>query len=292
MASCSLAWCAALFVLLGACHPVATPIAPTPIAPAPIASPVEPLAAARTACASAAPTGCDDLAEHWSQRELGPAAPADAALLRAGCDDHQQAAACFGYALMRKYGTADGTRDKDAAAPYFARLTELGDLNGFRGPPSPAGQAALAATTAACAGGRPRACAQLGWAAFGAIQQDKDVRVAARAWQRACELGVASACRWAGHVAYSYDEVRDLGAARRLLERAAAAANPGGEDELGLFLDAIDHDPGAARDHYLRGCALGSRTACLHAGVALLRDACAAGEETACTATPPPPPAH
>lgn len=281
---------AALVVALAAgCppKPVAPATPPTPPTPPAPPAPLDPLAAARAGCATGEQTACDDLAEHWSQRELGPAAPADAELLRAACDDRKLSSACLGYAIMRKYGTATGTRDADGAAPYFAKLADLGDLNGFRGvPSSPAGQAALAATTKDCDGGRRRACAQLGWAAFAAVQQDKDVVVAFRHWSQACDQGVASACRWAGHVAYHYDEVRDHVTARRLLARSAAADSPGGEDELGNFLETIAHDLGAARGHYLRACELGSRTGCLHAGLALLRDACTAGEPAACL--PPP----
>lgn len=282
----SLVACALALLPLAACPgPRAAPRCPTtPAAPAAPAPPADPTAADRAACAVGSLAACDDLAEHWGQRELGPAAPADAEVLRAACDDREIASACMGYAVMRKYGTATGVRDPDGAAPYFAKLVELGDLQGYRGkPPSPEGAAVLAATTQACADGRGRACAQLGWAAFSAVQQPKDVRVAFTRWQQACELGVASACRWAGHVAYTYDEVKDLAAAARLLDRARAT--PGGEDELGEFLTATG-DPTRARDHYLAGCALGSRTACWHAGAALLAAACAAGEDGACPQPP------
>ncbi|MBK7078989.1 MAG: sel1 repeat family protein [Myxococcales bacterium] len=283
------AWVVALLPLAACPGPRAAPSCP-PVAPtgptAPLA-PTDPTAAARAACAAGDLAGCDDLVEHWGQRELGPAAPADAEVLRVACDDRAIAAACMGHAVMRKYGTATGVRDPDGAAPYFARLVELGDIQGYRGkPPSAEGQAALAATERACATGRRRACAQLGWAAFSAVQQPKDVRVAFARWHQACGLGVTSACRWAGHVAYTYDEVKDLAAAAKLLERARDT--PGGEDELGEFLTATGAAP-RARDHYLAGCALGSRSACWHAGAALVAAACVAGEDAACAAAPPPP---
>ena len=168
------AWVVALLPLAACPGPRAAPSCP-PVAPtgptAPLA-PTDPTAAARAACVAGDLAGCDDLVEHWGQRELGPAAPADAEVLRVACDDRAIAAACMGHAVMRKYGTATGVRDPDGAAPYFARLVELGDIQGYRGkPPSAEGQAALAATERACATGRRRACAQLGWAAFSAVQR-------------------------------------------------------------------------------------------------------------------------
>jgi TPR repeat protein len=278
---------------------------PALAAAAPADDDADTTATARAACAAGDVNGCDDLAEHWAQRELGPAAPADADVLRAACDDRAIASACMGLAVMRKYGTATGVRDPDGAAPYFAKLLELGDLQGYRGkPPSPAGQAALAATEQACAGGRRRACAQLGWAAFSAVQQDKDPRTAFARWSQACELGLTSACRWAGHLAYRYPEVKDTAAARTLIARAAET--PGGEDEMGELLTS-SRNPGEARAHYLRGCQLGSRSACMHAGRLLvadtdaacavagremLADACAAGEDEACAAAASPPPSR
>ncbi|HVV86435.1 MAG TPA: hypothetical protein VHE35_25435 [Kofleriaceae bacterium] len=280
---------AAAIGALAACPgPRAAPSCPQAPAVGP-AAPADATAAMRTACAAGDLGGCDDLTEYWSQRELGAAAPADAEVLRAACDDRKIASACMGEALMRKYGTATGVRDPDGAGPYFARLVELGDLQGYRGkPPSPEGKAVLAATRQACDGGRRRACAELGWAAFSAVQQDKDVRTAFADWSKACELGLTSSCRWAGHLAYHYDEVKDLAAARRLL--ALAADTPGGEDELGELLSSTK-SPELARPHYLRGCELGSRTACMHAGLVLLQAACAAGEDGACTAAPAPAPA-
>ena len=269
----------------------ATPACPPATATTVPASAVGPVdddqtRALRRACADGDRDGCDDLAEHWSQRELGPAAPDDAEVLREACEVRRLSSACIGYALMRRYGTATGVRDPDGAGPYFARLVELGDLPGYRGKPtSPEGRAALTATEQECDGGRRRACAQLGWAAFSAVQQDKDVHTAFRRWRQACDLGVASSCRWAGHLAYRYPEVRDLALARRLISRAAGT--PGGEQELGELMLA-GRQPARAREHFLRGCQLGSRSACMHAGLALLADACAAGETGACRDAPAP----
>lgn len=276
---------AALALVLAACPgpraatcPPTTPAQPThPSGPDAAADPTSEM---RTTCAAGDVAGCDDLAEYWGQRELGAASPADAEVTRVACDERGIASACMAHAVMRKYGTASGVRDPDGAGPYFAKLAALGDIQGYRGkPPSAEGKAVLAATEQQCTAGRRRACAQLGWAAFSAVQQDKDVRTAFARWSQACELGLATSCRWAGHLAYHYDEVKDLAAARRLLARAADT--PGGEDEMGELLTAT-RKPELARARYLRGCELGSRTACMHAGQALLRDACAAGEDEAC----------
>src|SRR3990172_7111855 len=162
---------------------------------------------------------CDTLAEDWGNRELLPAgkdadARADVDALALACDEHDVSSACMGAALMYKYGTAYGRRDKATSDKYWARVKELGDLNGFKGErPSPAGRAALDRAHKDCEAGRRRACAQVGWAAFVAVQQDKDVTRAYPAWRKACDLGSGLGCRWAGHVAHTYPEIRDPAAA-------------------------------------------------------------------------------
>lgn len=296
---------AAICGALGACVSATPPPAPAPAAtPAPVASPLHPpmTASAPVAAASSAPPprriappapdakppadlgrascklgearGCDVLAEYWGARELMPAgreaeARADAEILKAACDDKKVGSACMGYALMLKYGSATGKRDGDAAKPYWARLKELGDLNGFRDGSSPEGQAALARTQQECEAGRARACTQAGWAAYNSIQRQQSVPDAYAGYAEACRLGSALGCRWAGHYAHTYPEVGEGKAVKDLLTRSCDGQNPGGCVELGVVHDT--HESGAqALTLFSKACDDGSRDGCFHAGKKLL----------------------
>lgn len=255
-------------------------------------------------CRAADAPACDSLAELWGSRELLPPALAEearaaTAALHDACDDRGLSSACVALALMYKYGTATGERDRDTSNRYWARVRELGDLNGFRGePPSDEGRAALALAAEECAAGRRRACTQLGWAAFSGVQQEKDVRAALMAWSRGCELGSAVGCRWAGHVSHVYAEIRDEARAEVLLRRGCELGNPGGCDELGHWLEETGR-AAEALPPYERACAGGSRGGCARLALALhgagrvgeatraaeaARAACTADEPLGCTA--------
>lgn len=254
-------------------------------------------------CKAGDVAACDELLEHWSQRQIASAAnvtagKADAAALHAACDDKDISSACMALAMMYKYGTATGAGDRATSKKYWARVAELGDLNGFRGAePSDAGKKALAATVADCEGGRARACNQAGWAAFGAVQQDKNVVAAQALYARGCELGSGQGCHWAGHFAYVYPDETGAGdRAESLLRKGCDLASPGACDELGLYLGKQDKstEAGALFD---RACRDGARQACYHLAVhlanhkgepdriaALFKQACEAGEKPACKA--------
>ncbi|MCC6648192.1 MAG: sel1 repeat family protein [Polyangiaceae bacterium] len=303
----------------------AAPVAPTasaglaPTAPAASASPVvsaRPTASEAPAsrppavadgrphgCAAGEIADCDALFERWSSRELLPkgreaSARQDAEALRAGCDAHQVGAACMGYALMLKYGTATGARDNDASKPYFAKLRPLGDLNGFRGvPASKEGEAARKRAESECEAGRARSCAQAGWAAYEGVQRGKALADALRFYERACELGLGTGCRWAGHFAVTYPELGATSRGRALFKKGCdTLKHPGACDELGAYEASLKADLSVAVALWTRACDDGSRSACFHAGHALLdkgRDAeakrllelaCGAGEDGACKA--------
>jgi TPR repeat protein len=254
------------------------------------------------ACRSGNRTACDDLAEHYSHRELP--APNDEAGKRAGealrdaCEQRALGVACLAYAQMRKSGVATGTPDGEGAKPYFAKLKAAGDLNGWRGEPTSAdGTHALDVTRLECEKGRARACGQLGWAAYNGVQRDKSVKDAFTAYARACNLGSGNGCRWAGHFAATYPS--DTGAADKadeLLRRGCEQHGNGGAcDELGIQL-AKRGDEAAALPRWEKGCEGGIRGACMRAGqvlaarsgadaargAAMLKTACDAGETAAC----------
>lgn len=284
--------------------------APAPVAPAPAASSSSPdpkgapVAAKGAACGAGDVADCDALFERWSSRELLPKGRAEVAKreaesLRGGCDAHQIGSACMGYALMLKYGTATGTRDNDASKPYFAKLKQVRDLNGYRGlPASPDGEAVRKQSEAECEKGRARSCAQAGWAAYEGVQRDKSLVDAFRLYERACELGFGTGCRWAGHFAITYPELGAGGKGAALLKKGCDTLhNPGACDELGLHEAKMKNDVWVSFALWSAACDDGSRGACFHAGHALLdkgkdedakkllKLACDAGEEGACKAT-------
>jgi uncharacterized protein len=262
-----------------------------------------PVVATQADCRPGQPDGCAPLAEEWAGRELATGELAQRGRdalpkLREACDKGAHASACFTTALMLKYGTG-GDKDPEASKTYFAMMRKLGDIRGFRGePPSPEGAKVLGIVRAACDKGDRDSCLQVAWAAFSAVQQDKDVRLANTAWMKACELGSGTGCRWAGHLSYSYPEVGgDPARTRRLLERACALAPAGGCDELGLFLEHRQDDAKTAAPLYEKSCEDGSRAGCLHAAYLvldqtlpggeprareLLQVSCDAGEKEAC----------
>lgn len=281
---------------------------PGPVTPAPTssasASAATTAAPPPNACTTGDVAACDVLFERWSSRELLPAGKAadakrDGEALKHGCDDHKIGSACMGYALMLKYGTATGTRDNDASKPYFSKLKQVGDLNGYRGlPVSVDGQASRKKAEEECEKGRARACAQAGWAAYDGVQRDKSLADAFRFYDRACELGFGTGCRWAGHFAVTYPEVNAGGRGVALLKKGCDSLhNPGACDELGLLDAKMKADVWVSFGTWSAACDDGSRSACFHAGHALLdkgkeedakkllKLACDAGEEGACKAT-------
>ena len=303
----------ALALLLAACGPART-TQPPPATPSPSPSPT-PSTASPAPSPSPAPRddladctagdvpACDRVAEDWGGRELAPdpgtpeatTASAAATALRSACDQHDVASACMGLALMLRYGTA-GRADRPASDGYWKRVRALGDLNGFRGEPaSDAGAQALAATRAACDAGRARACNQLGWAAYTAVQQVKDLAAALDGYRRGCLAGSAQGCRWAGHFAYTYPNLGEHEHARGWLADACRRAPAAGCDELGNYTREVSNDVAAAESMYARACAAGARAGCFHqaqlqltrdassdAARALLQRACTAGEQPAC----------
>lgn len=280
---------------LSACTKTPPPPAAVPAPPGPAPSQSQ-----AAACEGGAAPACDALAERWSSRDFARGAESErgreaASALERGCVAHAVAAACLGHAIMRKAGTATGKADPEGAKPFFGKLKALADLNGFRGePPSPEGASALARTNADCDGGRARACGQLGWAAFNAVQREKSVKDAFASYARACELGSGNGCRWAGHFAATYPDDTGAGArADALLARGCdELENAGACDEHGSW-KAKHGDASGAEGRWTRACEGGSRTGCAHLGEALLargdakaKDAlelaCAAGEDAAC----------
>lgn len=274
---------------------------PSPQHPTPAASSSAPTRTAGPACDAGGQSDCDDLAEKWTSMEVtkhDDEAKRAAASLQKGCDQHKIASACMGYALMVKYGHATGKRDNAGSKPYFDKLPELGDLNGFRGKEkTPAGEKALAAAVADCAKGRARACAQVGWAAYNGHQREKSVRDAYLQYKKACELGSGTGCRWAGHFAVTYPDAQGADG-KALLERGCNVLGNGGAcDELAGDLERQSNDVWPAVPLYKKGCDLGNRTACAHAGAALaakagheaegkalLQKACDAEDEIGCKA--------
>ena len=290
-------------LVLAACSSAPAPVAPQPVASA-SAAPTAAPAPKPSGCAAGDVADCDALFERWSSREILPKGKADdakreAEALQRGCDDHKVGSACMGYALMRKYGTATGTRDNDGSKPYFSRLKEVRDLNGFRGAPtSPEGQAVRKQAEDDCDKGRARSCAQAGWAAYEGVQRDKSLPDAYKHYARACELGLGTGCRWAGHFAITYPEVNAGGQGAKLLKKGCDTLhNPGACDELGLLEAKMKNDVWVSFGIWSAACDDGSRAACFHAGHALLdkgkeddakkllKIACDAGEEGACKAT-------
>ncbi|MCU0656121.1 MAG: sel1 repeat family protein [Polyangiaceae bacterium] len=283
--------------------PAASSSSPPPTAPSVAPPPPTPATAAdlgRAACKSGELAGCDVLAEHWGAREFltsGRAAEAseDGAILKQACEGQRVSSACMGYALMLKYGTATGKRDNGAAKPYWDMLPALGDLNGFRSAPSEAGQAALRAAERDCEQGRARACNQLGWAAYNGVQREKSLADSYRFYAEACRLQSPQGCRWSGHLAFVYDELRQGKQARGALEQGCKSGNPSACAELGQFLDQLESGVGALA-LYEKGCADGARDGCLFAAkkkmgdkklrkeeaTELLRRACEAEQEEAC----------
>ena len=287
-----------------------TPSGPaTPVATEPVTT-----ATADAAPAAAPPTldarckggdvdACDGLLERWSERQIASpenvaGGEVDAAALHTACDEHDISSACMALAMMYKYGTATGTSDGATSTKYWDRVAELGDLNGFRGAePSEAGAQALAATQADCEGGRARACNQAGWAAFSAVQQDKNVKSAYDFYAKGCALDSGQGCNYAGHFAYTYPD--DTGAAARAeqhLRKGCTLEAIGACDELGLYLTKNAKAEQAA-PLFESACTDGARTACLHlavyladhggepdAIVPLFQKACEAGEKQACKA--------
>lgn len=243
---------------------------------------------------------CDELAEFWAARELPPETllargKMDGEALREACDGRQIASACMGYALMLKYGSATGKRDNLASKPYFAKLKSLGDLNGLRGEPRTAdGERVLKETQAACEAGRARACEQLGWAAYNGVQREKSNADAYAGYLKGCDLGSGTACRWAGHFATEYPEIKATAKAEGHLRKGCDELHaPGACDELGVVLQKAKKKD-AALALFTKACEEGSRSACGHQGAALvakkqvdkgkalLKTACDAGEDDAC----------
>jgi TPR repeat protein len=224
-------------------------------------------------------------------------ARADALILKAACEDKGVASACMGYALMLKYATATGKRDSEGGNPYWAKVRELKDLNGYRDASSDEGREVLRRTGEECDAGRARSCNQLGWAAYNGAQRSKSIKDALKAYARACDFGSAQGCRWAGHYAHVYEEIRNLAASERMLRRGCEGGNPGACSDLGLLLKDTKKDDAAAYALFERACNDGGRAACTHQGVALLarkdkaerargveliRASCEAGEEDGC----------
>lgn len=281
-------------------NPAPSASAPPPrrlASPAPDAKP--PADLGRAECKKGEIKACDALAEYWGAREFLPAgrdaeARGDAETLKEACESKKISSACMGYALMLKYGLATGKRDNDAAKPYWARLKELGDLNGFRDAASSEGQATLRRAQQDCDEGRARSCTQVGWAAYNGVQRDKSTADAFTAYAEACRLGSALGCRWAGHYAHTYPEIGQSASTKKLLERSCEGQNPSGCAELGTFTDT--HESGAmALQLMARACDQGSRDGCMMAGkklldvkkeranaIARLRSACDAEQEEAC----------
>jgi TPR repeat protein len=225
----------------------------------------------------------------------GDEAKGDAEILKVACETQKISSACMGLALMLKYGTATGQRDNDAAKPYWAKLTELKDLNGFREKTSEEGRAALARAQQECDEGRSRACNQVGWAAYGGVQREASVADSFRAYAEGCRLGSALGCRWAGHLAFTYDELMVGRGARALLERGCNGGNPSACAELGLYADKYESGAQAPM-LFEQACKDGARDGCFLAGkkkmdtgkparkegAALLKKACDAEHEEAC----------
>lgn len=301
-------WFPILLTVVVACSkgsdkPAPGPVGPAPDEPTPVVAIDATPPSAAEACTGGDVASCDAVAERWSERQIVvaadlEAAKADAAALHVACDDRGESSACIGLALMYKYGTATGTADKATSDRYWARVAELGDLNGFRGAePSEAGAAALAATRTACEAGRARACNQAGWAAFGAVQQEKNVTDAQAFYARGCAAGSGQGCHWAGHFAYVYPKETGAGAeAEAFLRKGCDLGSIGACDELGLYL-AKNGKAADAAPLYEKACNAGARSACLHLAeyrastgsdaaqvVPLFEKACKAGEKAACAA--------
>ncbi|MDW8248018.1 MAG: hypothetical protein RMJ98_01785 [Myxococcales bacterium] len=268
--------------------------------PVPALDATSPTDLGRAACQKGDRLACDNLAEYWGAREFlpegrGQEGKRDAEILQAACEVQKISSACMGFALMLKYGTATGQRDNDAAKPYWAKLTELKDLNGFREKTSEEGRAALARAQRECDEGRARACNQVGWAAYGGIQREASVADSFRAYAEGCRLGSALGCRWAGHLAFTYEELQEVRSARSLLERGCFGGNPSACAELGLYADKYESGVQAFA-LFEQACKEGAREGCFLAGkkkleagksarkegAVLLKKACDAEHEEAC----------
>ncbi len=278
---------------------VAVPAASS--APAGAADARPPADLGRAACQKGEVRGCDVLAEVWGAREMLPVgaeaqAREDAATLRQACDQGKISSACMGLALMLKYGTATGQHDGDAARPYWAKVRELGDLNGFRDGASAEGKASLEQARRDCASGRARSCNQLGWAAYtGVPGREPDIQEAFASYAEGCRLGSALGCRWAGHYAHRYLELKAGARAEELLRRGCEGQGAGACAELGNFY-MVERKGQGAEAPLEQACAGGSRDGCRWLGevrlgqgkerrseaAQLLRRACDAEQDEAC----------
>lgn len=267
--------------------------APGPVEPVPVVAPPVDAAPPSDAeqCKAGVVPACDRIAELWSERQivvgdLADQGRADAAVLHVACDDKDISSACMGLALMYKYGSATGAPDKATSDKYWARVAELGDLNGFRGAdPSDAGAKALVQAEAECDQGRARACDQAGWAAYGAVQRDKSVKDAQAFYAKGCAAGSGEGCHWAGHFAERYPE--EVGPevaaqAEALLRKGCEQLKSiGACDELGVYLQRKGRAD-EALPLFDQACEEGARTACMHLAFGLLQKSCDAGEKKAC----------
>jgi len=258
--------------------------------------------AGRKACEHAEACGCDELADYWGERQIASSVDlaqgkADAAILHRACDELGISSACMGLGFMYKYGTATGEVDKATSNKYWGRVAELDDLNGYRGKPlSEAGEKVLAATEKECDAGRARACAQLGWAAYSAVMQQKSPKNSFAGYRKACELGSGVGCRWAGHLARVYQLDTKEQSQAYLKRGCAELGSLAACTELGHFVEDVLKKPEEAKRLYEPACAAGNREACF--SLALTLDlqgvepkrvtqlylaACDAGEDDSCS---------
>jgi TPR repeat protein len=223
-------------------------------------------------CESGDKTACDKLAEFWGGRPIVAdkyleRGKLEAKSLSVACDERDVSSACMGLALMYKYGSATGQPEKMLSKKYWARVADLQDLNGFLGKPkSEAGAKAMLATDGDCSNNRPRACNQLGWAAYGGIQRDVSFKDSLKFYTKACELGSAQGCHWSGHLAYTYPELKKSSEAEQLLEKSCQLGFPDGCDELAVVYAKRKKNEDKIEKLYQQACDEGSRSGCAHLG--------------------------
>ncbi len=255
----------------------------------------------RAGCRRGEVRACDALADYWGERQIASSvdsaqARQDAAILHRACDEEGISSACMGLAFMYKYGSATGEADKSTSNQYWARVAELGDLNGYRGKPvSDDGKKVLAETERECEDGRARACAQLGWAAYSGVMQDRSPKRSYDGYRKGCVRGDGQACRWAGHLVRAY-RLGSKAQSRAHLERGCRELHSlAACTELGHFTEDVLEQPDNAKLLYEPACAAGNREACFSLALTLDGEgadpkrvtklylvACEAGEDQSC----------
>lgn len=125
----------------------------------------------------------------------------------------------------------------------------------------------LSACTSACEGGQAEMCRALGASyAFGRAPAEKDEVRATRLYERACELGDAAGCLFAGQMyEYAHGVIKDDARATGLYQKACDVGWAPGCYNLAIMIEAgrgVPADRVRALALYRGACQAGAKQAC------------------------------